>query len=411
MADGRPQGEVAAGALAGVRVLDMTRVLAGPFAAQILGDLGADVIKVEHPARGDDTRQWGPPFLDAADGGRVAAYYLAANRNKRAVAIDFARPEGRALVLRLAERCDVLLENYRVGTLARHGLGYDALAARNPRLVMVSITGFGQTGPWRERPGYDFLIQALSGLMSITGEPERPPMKVGVAIADLLTGLYAAIGTLAALAERERSGRGQHLDLSLFEATVGTLANQAMNYLVTGRAPARRGNAHPNIVPYQDFPTADRRIVICVGNDRQFAALCEVLRHPEWAADPRFATNPERVAHREIIVGRISEVLMTRPAADWLAALDAAGIPAGPVQDIADALSCPQAVARALVQEIADAALGRVPTLASPLRLSRTPPRLHLAPPMLGAHTEEVLAELGLAAHEIARLRESGVIA
>ncbi|GIX16401.1 MAG: hypothetical protein KatS3mg119_0587 [Rhodothalassiaceae bacterium] len=255
MADGRPQGEVAAGALAGVRVLDMTRVLAGPFAAQILGDLGADVIKVEHPARGDDTRQWGPPFLDAADGGRVAAYYLAANRNKRAVAIDFARPEGRALVLRLAERCDVLLENYRVGTLARHGLGYDALAARNPRLVMVSITGFGQTGPWRERPGYDFLIQALSGLMSITGEPERPPMKVGVAIADLLTGLYAAIGTLAALAERERSGRGQHLDLSLFEATVGTLANQAMNYLVTGPRPRHAGATRiPTSCPIRTFP-------------------------------------------------------------------------------------------------------------------------------------------------------------
>ena len=398
------------GPLAGLRVLDMTRVLAGPFAGQILGDLGADVIKVEHPLRGDDTRQWGPPFLETADGERVAAYYLAANRNKRAVAIDFQRPEGRELVLRLAERADVLLENYRVGTLARHGLGYDALARRNPRLIQVSITGFGQTGPWRERPGYDFLIQALSGLMSITGEPDRPPMKVGVAMADLLTGLYAVIGVLAALAERAASGRGQHLDLALFEATVGTLANQAMNYLVSGRPPGRRGNAHPNIVPYQDFPTADRRIVVCVGNDRQFAALCRLLGQEDWAADPRFATNPARVAHREVLVGRISEVLMTRPADHWLKALGEAGIPAGPIQDIAEALACPQALARELVRRIADPHRGTFPGLASPLRFSRTPVRYRRPPPALGADTDAVLGELGLDPPEIARLRKTGVI-
>ncbi len=399
-----------AGPLAGLRVLDMTRVLAGPFAAQILGDLGADVIKVEHPLRGDDTRQWGPPFLETADGERVAAYYLAANRNKRAVAIDFQRPEGRELVLRLAARADVLLENYKAGTLGRYGLDYASLARRNPRLIQVSITGFGQTGPWRERPGYDFLIQALSGLMSITGEPDRPPMKVGVAMTDLLTGLYAVIGTLAALAERERSGRGQHVDLALFEATVGTLANQAMNYLVSGRPPGRRGNAHPNIVPYQDFPTADRRIVICVGNDRQFAALCRLLGHEEWAGEPRFASNPARVAHREVLVGRISEVLMTRPADRWLPALEEAGIPAGPIQDIAEALACPQALARELVRTIADPHRGAFPGLASPLRFSRTPVRYRRPPPALGADTGDILAELGLDPPEIARLRDSGVI-
>lgn len=399
------------GPLAGLRVLDMTRVLAGPFAAQILGDLGADVIKVEHPARGDDTRQWGPPFLKTADGEQVAAYYLAANRNKRAVAIDFANPEGRDLILRLVTRADVLLENYKVGTLARYGLDHESLARCNPRLIHVSITGFGQTGPWRERPGYDFLIQALSGLMSITGEPDRPPMKVGVAMTDLLTGLYAVIGVLAALAERAGSGRGQHLDLALFEATVGTLANQAMNYLVSGRPPARRGNAHPNIVPYQDFPTADKRIVICVGNNRQFTALCRLLGHEEWAADPRFATNPARVAHREVLVGRISEVLMTRPAADWLAALEKAGIPAGPIQDIAEALASPQAAARELVRTIRDPRRGAFPGLASPLRFSRTPVRYHRAPPPLGADTEAVLRELGLTPPEIARLHDAGVIA
>ncbi len=410
--DNREQGgKSQPGALAGLRVLDMTRVLAGPFAAQILGDLGADVIKVEHPARGDDTRQWGPPFLETADGARVAAYYLAANRNKRAVAIDFAKPAGRELVLRLVERADVLLENYKVGTLARYGLDHESLARRNPRLIQVSITGFGQTGPWRARPGYDFLIQALSGLMSITGEPDRAPMKVGVAMADLLTGLYAVIGVLAALAERARSGRGQHLDLALFEATIGTLANQAMNYLVSGQAPHRQGNAHPNIVPYQDFPTADTRIVICVGNDRQFAALCAVLGHGAWADDPRFATNAQRVAHREILVGKISEVLMTQPAAHWLAALEKAGITAGPIQDIAAALTCPQAVARELVRRITDPRRGVFPGLASPLRLSRTPPSYRRPPPKLGEHSEQILAELGCTPAEIARLRREAVIA
>ncbi len=394
------------GPLSHIRVLDLSRVLAGPFAAQILGDLGADVIKVERPGAGDDTRRWGPPWLESPDGSaREAAYYLSANRNKRSIAIDFRTAEGAALVRRLARRADVVIENYRVGTLARYGLDYESLSADHRGLVYCSVTGFGQDGPWARRPGYDFLIQGLSGLMSITGDPAGPPMKVGVAVADLTTGMFATIAILAAIAHRDRTGEGQHIDMALFDTNVGWLANQAMNWLVSGRAPQRQGNAHPNIVPYQDFPTADRRIIVCVGNEGQFARLCEVLGRPDWPADPRFSANEARVAHREILVGLIAERLMEKPADHWLERLEKAGVPSGPIQDVSEAFAHPQAVHRGLRRELRHPELGAVPTVASPIRLSKTPVSYRLAPPRLGEHTDEILREAGLTAGEIADLR------
>ncbi len=398
-------------ALSHLRVLDLSRVLAGPWASQVLADLGAEVIKVERPGTGDETRGWGPPWLDGAEGDpRESAYFASTNRGKRSVTIDLSRSEGQALVRRLAARADVLLENQKVGALARRGLGYEDLAVVNPRLVYCSISGFGQTGPYRDRPGYDFLVQAMGGLMSVTGEADGPPLKVGVALTDLLTGMYAAIAVLAALAERERSGEGQHVDLALLDVQVAALANQAESFLVTGRAPGRLGNAHPSIVPYQAFRTSDGHVVVAVGNDAQFARLAEVVGRPELARDPRFATNAGRVEHRGELVALLEAALAARPTGAWVGALDAADVPAGPINDLAQVFDDPQVRHRGLRVDVPRAGGGSVPVVASPMRLSGTPVR-HGPPPRLGEHTREVLVEvLGLDEAEVEALRSAGVI-
>ncbi len=406
------------GALSHLRVLDLSRVLAGPWAGQILGDLGARVIKVERPGRGDDTRGWGPPYLKDGDGGDTdqAAYYLTANRNKESVAIDITRPEGQELVRKLAAECDVVLENFKVGGLKRYGLDYDSLKAVNPKLIYCSITGFGQDGPYASRAGYDFLIQGMGGLMSLTGhaegEPGAGPMKVGVALTDITTGLYATIAVLAALSHRDRTGEGQHLDMALFDVQMACLANQAMNYLTTGQSPRRFGNAHPNIVPYQDFPTADGDVILTVGNDDQFARFCEVAGHPEWAEDPRFATNRSRVEHREVLVPLLRQTTVMKTTAEWLAALEAVGVPCGPVNNLEQAFADPQAQARGLRREMDHPTAGSVPTVASPLRLSATPAEYRLPPPLLGEHTRAVLGDmLGLDEAALETLFANGVVA
>ena len=406
------------GALSHLRVLDLSRVLAGPWAGQILGDLGARVIKVERPGRGDDTRGWGPPYLKDGDGGDTdqAAYYLTANRNKESVAIDITRPEGQELVRKLAAECDVVLENFKVGGLKRYGLDYDSLKALNPKLIYCSITGFGQDGPYATRAGYDFLIQGMGGLMSLTGhaegEPGAGPMKVGVALTVITTGLYATIAVLAALSHRDRTGEGQHLDMALFDVQMACLANQAMNYLTTGQSPRRFGNAHPNIVPYQDFPTADGDVILTVGNDDQFARFCEVAGHPEWAEDPRFATNRSRVEHREVLVPLLRQTTVMKTTAEWLAALEAVGVPCGPVNNLEQAFADPQAQARGLRREMDHPTAGSVPTVASPLRLSATPAEYRLPPPLLGEHTRAVLGDmLGLDEAALETLFAEGVVA
>jgi crotonobetainyl-CoA:carnitine CoA-transferase CaiB-like acyl-CoA transferase len=391
-------------------------VLAGPWASQILGDLGATVYKVERPGAGDDTRSWGPPFLrDPAGGPGDAAYYLCTNRNKRSITVDFTTPEGREIVQALAARADIVLENFKVGGLRAHGLDYATLRALNPRLIYCSITGFGQTGPYAARSGYDFLIQAMGGLMSITGakdgEPGAGPQKAGVAVTDILTGLYATIGILAALAHRERTGEGQHIDVALLDVQVACLANQAMNYLVGGRPPVRMGNAHPNIVPYQDFPTADGHMIVAVGNDAQFARLAAELDRPGWAADPRFATNAARVANRETLIAAIREVTVTRPTTDWVLRLERAQVPCGPINALDAVFADPQVRARALRVELPHPVAGHVPQVASPLRLSATPVAYRNAPPTLGADTRAVLGEvLGLSAAEIDALAAKKVV-
>jgi crotonobetainyl-CoA:carnitine CoA-transferase CaiB-like acyl-CoA transferase len=404
-------------ALAHVRVLDLTRVLAGPWCTQLLADLGAEVIKIERPGAGDDTRHWGPPYLKDRDGhdSGEAAYYLAANRGKRSVTIDIASADGQALLRTLAGRCDVLVENYRVDQLARYGLDYATLAALNPRLVYCSITGFGQTGPHRERAGYDFIIQAMAGFMSITGErDDRPgggPQKAGVAVADLMTGMYSTVAILAALSQREHSGRGQHIDMALYDTQLAMLANMNMNYLVGGRTPGRAGNAHANIVPYQVFDAADGQVVIAVGNDQQFARFCEVAGCAELARDPRFAANSGRVRHRDTLVPLLAERVAMQPAAFWSERLEEAGVPCGPIRSIAQAFADPQVQARELLRELPHPLARQVPMVACPIRMSDSPVGAERAPPLLGADTEVVLRQLaGLDGAELKRLRAARVI-
>jgi crotonobetainyl-CoA:carnitine CoA-transferase CaiB-like acyl-CoA transferase len=408
----------AMGALSHLRVLDLSRVLAGPWAGQMLADLGADVVKVERPGAGDDTRMWGPPWLQDEDGGDTAesAYYLCANRNKRSIAIDMARPEGQALLRRLAQQADVLIENFKVGGLAQYGLDHPSLAELNPRLVYCSITGFGQTGPYAQRAGYDFLIQGMGGLMSVTGRADAEegagPQKVGVALTDVMTGLHAAIAVLAALAHREKTGRGQHIDLALLDVQVAGLANQAMNYLVGGQVPRRLGNAHPNIVPYQDFPTADGDMILAIGNDSQFAKFCTVAGRAEWVADERFASNPQRVAHRAVLVPLLRQTTVMRTTAEWIAALEPAGVPCGPVNRLDAVFDDAQVRSRGLRIELPHPLAGRVPGVANPIRLSASPVEYRAAPPLLGQHTAEVLADwAGVDGPLLEQLRSSGIVA
>ena len=404
------------GALSHLRVLDLSRVLAGPWAGQILGDLGAEVIKIERPKSGDDTRSWGPPYLQGADGyADLSAYFLTANRNKQSLAVDIAHPEGQELIRKLVAESDVILENFKVGGLKRYGLDYDSLKQINPKLIYCSITGFGQDGPYANRPGYDFLIQAMGGLMSITGQPDGEPgagpMKVGVALTDIMTGLYATIGVLAALSHRDRTGEGQYVEAALLDVQVACLANQAMNYLTTGQAPGRMGNAHPNIVPYQDFPTADGNMVLTVGNDEQFARLCDVLGHPEWASDERFATNRARVANRKELIPRLRQATVMRSTQEWVQVLERSGVPCGPVNTLDQVFEDPQVLARGMKQSVQHPSLGDVPTVGNPIRLKLTPVSYRTAPPLLGEQSKQVLEKIaGLSPGEIASLRERGVI-
>ncbi len=405
------------GALSHIRVLDLSRVLAGPWAGQILADLGAEVIKVERPGVGDDTRGWGPPYAKDEQGADTSesAYYLSANRNKKSVTIDIAQPEGQKLVRDLAAESDIVLENFKSGGLKRYGLDYASLSEINPKLIWCSITGFGQTGPYAARAGYDFLIQGMGGLMSVTGHPDDEPgggpMKAGVALSDLTAGLYATIAVLAALSHRDVSQTGQHIDLALLDVQVACLANQSLNYLTSGVAPGRRGNAHPNVVPYQDFPTADSDMILAVGNDAQFARLCQVIEHPEWAQDERFATNAARVQHRETLVPLLRQATVMRTTNEWVALLEDAGVPCGPINDVAQVFADPHVQARGLAFDLPHPLAGTVPQVASPIRLSKTPPEYRHAPPTLGQHNHDVLSGvLGLDAAAIERLAEDKVI-
>ncbi|WP_107313901.1 CaiB/BaiF CoA transferase family protein [Burkholderia metallica] len=388
------------GALSHIRVLDLTRVLAGPWCAQTLADFGADVIKVERPGAGDDTRHWGPPYLKDADGADTAeaAYYLAANRNKRSVTIDLATPEGQQIVRELAAQSDVVLENYKVGQLKKYGLDYDSLRAVKPDLVYCSVTGFGQTGPYAHRAGYDFIIQGIGGFMSITGErdgePGGGPQKAGVAIADLATGLYSTIAVLAALAHRDRTGEGQYIDMALLDVQVALLANMNTNFLASGKPPVRWGNAHPNIVPYQTFQTRDGWIIVAVGNDGQFRKFVEAGGRPALADDERFATNPARVRHRDTLVPILAEMVKTRDKADWIAALEAAGVPCGPINDLDEVFDNEQVVARGMQVSLPHPCGADAKLVRNPIRMSATPPDARTAPPLLGAQTDDVLRDM-----------------
>ena len=405
------------GPLAGIRVLDLTRVLAGPWAAQNLADLGAEVIKLERPKKGDDSRAFGPPWLKDPQGRDTgeSAYFACANRGKKSLTLDLAHPQGQALARELAARCDVLLENFKYGDLDRYGLGYAQLKQLNPGLIYGSITGFGHTGPWRERPGYDFMIQGMGGLMSVTGErDDRPgggPQRAGIPIADLITGMYASIAVCAALAHRAKTGAGQHLDLALLDSMVAVLANQGANYLATGEPPGRLGNDHPNIAPYQAFGTADGSLILACGNDNLFRKFCEVAGCAALADDARFASNAKRVENRAELTRLLSAVMSKRGTRQWLAALEGAGVPCGPINDLAQVFAEPQAQARGLKMELPHPRAGKVALVRSPMRFSATPLQHDTPPPMLGQHTEVVLRDLlGKVAAEIARLRAESIV-
>jgi len=394
--------------LEGIKVLDLSRVLAGPWCTQLLADLGAEVIKIERPGAGDDTRHWGPPWHGEGDH-RVAAYFLSCNRGKKSAAIDFSQAEGAALVRNLAADADVVVENFKVGGLKKFGLDAASLRAAYPSLVYASITGFGQDGPYADRAGYDFIIQAMGGMMSVTGlpdgEPGGGPMRAGVAIADLFTGMYTCTAILAALYRRQQTGEGAHIDMALFDTQLAVMANQASNALVSGKDPPRQGNTHPNIVPYQPFDAADQPIIIAVGNDRQFARLAEICGHSEWVIDERFASNAARVSNREAMVTLIADVIRTKPAADWLGELEEAGIPAGPINRLTQALSDVQAQHRHMVRVMAGTAM-----VGSPIRLEGQRADSDLPPPSLGEHTDEVLANLGVASGEVGRLKAARIV-
>ena len=417
----KPATPVPQGALAGVRVLDLSRVLAGPWCTQTLADLGAEVIKVERPPSdghpgGDDTRGWGPPFLKDRDGRDTAeaAYFLGTNRNKRSVAIDIATPQGQALILQLALSCDVMVENFKVGDMARYGLDAASMRRHNPRLVYCSITGFGQTGPYRERAGYDYAVQGMGGLMSVTGERDDlsggGPQKVGVAVADLFTGMYATVAILAALRHRDATGEGQVIDMALLDTQVAMLANLGANYLVTKQAPRRAGNAHQNIVPYQVFEVADGHLILAVGNDGQFKRFCDVAGCAELATDARFAVNANRVRHRDTLVPLLAAQLRQRSRSDWLAALEASKVPCGPINDLADVFADPQVQARDMIVRLPHPLTDALELVASPMKLSATPVQVQRPPPLLGQHTDEVLATLGLDVAARALLRQQGII-
>lgn len=388
--------------LDGIRVLDLSRVLAGPWCSQNLADLGADVIKVERPGTGDDTRAWGPPYLKDAEGKDTseAAYFLSTNRNKRSIAIDIATTEGAELVRQIAAHCDILVENFKVGGLKKYGLDYERIREINPRLIYCSITGFGQTGPKASLPGYDFMIQGMGGLMSITGErddlPGGGPQKAGVAVTDLFTGMYATIAVLGALQERHRSGLGQHIDLALLDCHVAMLANQTLNYMTSGAAPVRAGNAHQNVVPYQVFAASDGHLIVAVGNDGQYRAYCEVLGRPDLAMHPDYATNSLRLINRKALIPELESIMKTRKRDEWIEALQKVGVPCGPINNIKQVFEDPQVQARELWRTIAHPLAGSTPTAANPIRYSETPIQYRMAPPLLGQHTEQILEELGL---------------
>jgi crotonobetainyl-CoA:carnitine CoA-transferase CaiB-like acyl-CoA transferase len=400
------------GSLAGITVLDLSRVLAGPSCTQMLGDLGAEIIKVERPRVGDETRTWGPPFLRDREGKETqeSGYYLSANRNKRSITVNFAKPDGAALIRRLLPKCDVLIENFKVGGLADYGLGYDQLKDEFPKLVYCSITGYGQDGPYAARPGYDLMAQGAGGIMSVTGDADRPPVKVGVAVNDVMSGLNAAVGILSALRHRDRTGVGQHIDIALLDVQVGWLFNVGLNYLLSGNVPPRWGTAHPNTVPYQVFPTSDGHVILGANNDQQFRRLCEFAGAPELAADARFATNALRLKHRDTIIEMVSELTRRHTTQHWVDGLEKAGLPCGPVNSIDQVFADPQVIHRNMKISMAHPA-GDVPLIASPLKLSETPVHYRRPPPRLGEHTDEVLQEfLQLGDAERTILREAGII-
>ena len=405
------------GPLSHIRVLDLTRVLAGPWCAQNLADLGAEVIKVERPKKGDDSRAYGPPWVKDENGKDTteAGYFMCANRGKKSITVDIASDGGRALIKELAKSADVLLENFKTGDLNSKGLGYEDIRKINPRIIFCSITGFGQTGPYAEKPGYDFMIQGMGGFMSVTGErdnkPGGGPQRAGVPVVDIMTGMYSTIAVCAAIANRERTGKGQHIDMALLDTQVGFLANQGANFLVTGEAPARLGNTHPNIVPYQSVPTKDGAIIIACGNDNLFNKFCDLLGQPALKTDPRFATNAARVANRDQLDPMLDELMRTKTTAEWVAALEGAGVPCGPINNLKDVFANEQVIARGLKVEIPHPTAGKVSLVRSPMRFSETPVEYKTPPPLLGQHTDEILkGVLGKSADEIAALKKAGTV-